>query len=66
LEEKLLARRHLVGTIVQLEDRHGYMGLKGHMILVPQNTTELVNLLPRPASSLPDMIHVVWTGKDRP
>jgi hypothetical protein len=66
LEEKLLARRHLVGSIVRLEDRYGYMGLKGHMILVPQNTTELVNLLPRPASSLPDMIRVVWTGKNRP
>jgi hypothetical protein len=59
-------RRHLVGAIIRLEDRHGYMGLKGHMILVPQNTTELVNILPRPISSLPDMIRVVWTGRNEP
>ena len=67
LEEKLLARRHLVGTIVRLQQRHGgYLGLKGHMILVPQNTTELVNLLPRSPSSLPDMVRVVWTGREPP
>ena len=66
LEEKLLARRHLVGSIVRLEERQGYLGLKGHMILVPQNTTELVNILPRSISSLPDMIRVVWTGKQPP
>ena len=66
LKEKLLARRHLVGSIVRLEDRHEYMGLKGHMILVPQNTTELVHLLPRPISSRPDMIRVVWTGGNQP
>ena len=63
LEEKLLARKHLVGSIIRLEERQGYLGLKGHMILVPQNTTELVNILPRSVSSLPDMIRVIWTGK---
>ena len=66
LEEKLLTRRHLIESIVRLQDRHGYMELKGHMILVPQNTTELVNILPRLASSLPDMIRVVWTDKNQP
>src|SRR5205814_5286588 len=67
LEEKLVARRHLVGAIIRLEeDRHGYMGLKSHMILVPLNTVELVNIPPRPMSPLPDMIRVVWTGGNEP
>ena len=66
LEEKLLARRHLVGSIVRLEERQGYLGLKGHMILLPQNTTELVNILPRSVSSLLDMVRVIWTGKEPP
>ena len=36
------------------------------MILVPQNTVELVNIPPRPMSPLLDMIRVVWTGGNEP
>jgi hypothetical protein len=68
LEELLIARAHLVGRIVRLEERRAcsYFALKGHTILLPQDTTQLLNLLPMSLSSLPDIVRVVWTGKDDP
>jgi hypothetical protein len=42
----------------------GLLGLKGHMIVVAQNISELANIFPLTISYLPDMIHVIWTGKE--
>ena len=47
LEELLIARAHVVGRIVRLEERKAssYFSLKGHTILLPQDTTRLLDLL---------------------
>ena len=39
IEELLIARAHLNGTIVRLQNRTSHFGLKGHAILLPQDTT---------------------------
>jgi hypothetical protein len=68
VEELLIARAHLVGRIVRLQQRSAasYLALKGHTVLLPQDTTRLLDLLPMPLSSLPDVVRVVWTGKTAP
>jgi len=68
LEELLIARAHLVARIVRLEERKtsSYFALKGHTVLLPQDTTRLLDLLPMSPSSLPDVVRVVWTGKSAP
>jgi hypothetical protein len=43
-----------------------YFALKGHTVLLPQDTTKLLDLLPMSMSSLPDVVRVVWTGKTAP
>ena len=65
IEELLIARAHLTGRIVRLQNRNAssYFSLKGHVILLPQDTTELLNILPLPSSSLPDLVRVVWVGR---
>lgn len=65
IEELLIARAHLTGRIVRLQNRNAnsYFGLKGHVILLPQDTTELLNILPLPSSLLPDIVRVVWVGR---
>ncbi|TMI79544.1 MAG: hypothetical protein E6H10_15205 [Bacteroidetes bacterium] len=68
LEELLVARAHLVGRVIRLEERKAtsYFALKGHTILLPQDTTRLLDLLPMSPSSLPEVVKVVWTGKSMP
>jgi hypothetical protein len=68
LEELLIARAHLIDRIVRLEERKAssYFALKGHTVLLPQDTTRLIDLLPMSPSSLPDIVRVVWTGKSTP
>ena len=68
LEELLIVRAHLVGRIVRLEERKksSYFALKGHTILLPQDTTRLLDLLTMSPSSLPEVVRVVWTGKSPP
>jgi hypothetical protein len=65
IEELLIARAHLTGQIIRLQNRNAssHFGLKGHVILLPQDTTELLNILPRSSSSLPDIVRVVWVGR---
>jgi hypothetical protein len=65
IEELLIARAHLTGQILRLQNRNSssHFGLKGHVILLPQDTTELLNILPLPSSSLPDIVRVVWVGR---
>jgi hypothetical protein len=59
----LIARAHLNGTIVRLQNRNSHFGLKGHAILLPQGTTRLLDILPLPPSALPDIVRVVWVGR---
>ena len=68
LEEDLVSRAHLIGKIVRLQNRNvtSYFSIKGHMVLVPQDTRRLVNLLPSSPDSLVDNIRVVWVGKSIP
>jgi hypothetical protein len=65
IEELLIARAHLTGRIVRLQNRNSasHFSLKGHVILLPQDTTKLLNILPLPPSNLPDIVRVVWVGK---
>ena len=63
IEELLIARAHLSGTIVRLQNRNSHFGLKGHAILLPQDTTRLLDILPLPPSALPDIVRVVWVGR---
>jgi hypothetical protein len=68
IEELLVARAHVVGRVVRLQARNqaSYFGIKGHIILLPQDTTLLLDLLPMSPASLPDVVRVVWTGKSAP
>ena len=65
IEELLLARAHLAGRIVRLQNRNAtsYFSLKGHVILLPQAPTKLLDILPIPPSSLADIVRVVWVGR---
>jgi hypothetical protein len=65
IEELLISRAHLTGRIVRLQNRNStsHFSLKGHMILLPQDTTKLLDILPLPESNLPDIVRVVWVGK---
>jgi hypothetical protein len=69
-EEALIARSHMFGRIFRLEQRRNgeptYSSLKGHIVLVPQNTIRLLDILPMSPDSLADIAHVVWVGKVKP
>jgi len=70
VEEALVARSHLFGKVFQLEERkHGeptYSSIKEHIVLVPQNTMQLLDILPMSPDALADMAHVVWVGRSEP
>ena len=70
VEEAFVARSHLFGRVFRLEQRrHGeptYSSLKGHIVLVPQNTMRLLDILPMSPDSLADIAHVVWVGRSEP
>lgn len=70
VEEALIARSHLFGRIFRLEERKNrepsYSSLKGHVVLVPQNTMRLLDILPVSPDSLADIAHVVWVGRSQP
>src|SRR5204863_6319964 len=66
IDSLIIARGHMVGSIVRLQKSGGadsaYFGIKGHAVIVPQDTTQLLDILPLSPSSLPDHVRVVWTG----
>jgi hypothetical protein len=70
VEEALIARSHLFGRIFRLEERKNreptYSSLKGHIVLVPQNTLRLLDILPISPDTLADIAHVVWVGRSQP
>lgn len=64
LEERLVARGYLSAMILRLEKRAmNHYGLKSHVIVLPQETTQLTNLLPRVPATLAVSIKVVWAGR---
>ena len=69
VEEALVARSHLFGRIFRLEQRRNrvstYSSLKGHVVLVPQSTMRLLDILPLSPDALADIAHVVWVGKSQ-
>jgi hypothetical protein len=67
MEQIVIARGYMVGRVVQLQNRYSsFSGLQGHVILIPQDTTRLLDLLPMSPSTLKDIIRVVWSGSDHP
>src|SRR5436190_5664019 len=70
VEEALVARSHLFGRVFQLEERKheepAYSSIKGHIVLVPQNTMRLLDILPMSPDALADIAHVVWVGRSEP
>ena len=67
IEEQLIARSHLVGRVLRLQhSRTAYHGIKGNIVLLPQDTSCLITLLPISPSLLPEFIRVVWTGSSMP
>jgi hypothetical protein len=68
IEELPTARAHIVGRVVRLQARNqaSYFGIKGHIILLSQDTMHLHDILPMTPASLPDVVRVVWTGKSAP
>ncbi len=70
-EEAAIARAHPVTSILKLRPNRGfnptaYHAIKGHVVLLPQNPSPLLSLLPSPEIALHDLIRVVWCGKGRP
>src|SRR5271170_1318579 len=51
---------------LQKRNISSYFGIKGHVILLPQETIRLLDLLPKSPSRLPDVARVVWTGRSLP
>ena len=67
IEEALVAHAHLVGKVVHLQNRHSsYTAVKHHLVLVPQDTSRLLDLLPMSPEFLADTIRVVWVGDTEP
>jgi hypothetical protein len=63
-----IARAHIIGRVVRLQARNqaSHFAVKGHVILLPQDTTLRLDILPMTPASLPDVVRVVWTGKSAP
>ena len=71
VEECLIARCHPVGLIVKLRPKGqaafiNYYGLKGHMIVLPQDPGPLLSILPSSDLKLNDVTKVFWMGKSLP
>ncbi len=69
VEEMLIARAHMFGRIIRLGERNhspSYAALKGHTVLVPQDTVALLNILPPPPDALSAFARVVWIGTTLP
>jgi hypothetical protein len=67
IEQIVIARGYMIGRVVQLQNRYSsFPGLQGHVILIPQDTTRLLDLLPISPTTLKDIIRVIWSGSDHP
>ncbi len=70
-EEVAIARAHSVISILKLRSNRGfnpaaYYAIEGHVVLLPQNSSPLLSLLPSPEITLHNLIRVVWCRKRRP
>ncbi len=70
-EEAAIARAHPVTSILKLRPNRGfnlaaYYAIKGHIVLLPQNPSSFLSLLPSPEIALHDLICIIWYGKRRP
>lgn len=68
VEERLIAKCHPTGTILKLRlgsysSLANYNALRGHMILIPQDTGPLLQILPSPELKLDNLISMFWLGK---
>lgn len=65
MDRRVVDRQFSSDGFVRLQNRNAssHFGIKGHVILLPQDTTELLDILPRSSSSLPDIVVVVWAGR---
>jgi len=70
IEEALIARSHLSGRILRLEERRTaepkYLSIKGHVVLVSQEMLPLLNILPLSLDALPGIVKAIWVGKAEP
>ncbi len=69
-EEATIACAHPVVSILKLRPSRAfnpaaYSHIKGHIVLLPQNSAPLLTLLPSPTLALHDVIRIVWTGQGR-
>ncbi|KAN0069377.1 hypothetical protein V8E54_012392 [Elaphomyces granulatus] len=71
VEECVIARRHPVGSILKLRPGNrrspsNYYALEGHLIVFPQDPSNLLQILPSPTLRFQDIIKVFWVGKLQP
>lgn len=70
-EEVAIARAHSVTSIHKLRSNRGfnpaaYHAIKRHVVLLLQNSSSLLSLLPSPEIALHNLIRVIWCGERRP
>jgi Helitron helicase-like domain at N-terminus len=66
IDQALVAQCHYNGCVIQLEHRKdNYHFVKGYMVLVPQDTSELLTLLPQHPAKLAETMKLVWVGKEK-
>jgi hypothetical protein len=70
-EECLIAKCHPVGVVLKLRPGGrsspvSYRALRGHFIVVPQDPSPLLQILPSPELRFTDLIKVIWLGKRPP
>jgi hypothetical protein len=59
-EELIIARGYMMGRVIRLQNRYSsHYGLQGHVVLLPQDTTRLLDLLPASLNTLKDKVRVV-------
>ena len=67
VEEMLIAKSRPFGKVRKLGgDSINYRHIGGHVIIVPEKVSTVYSVLPSRALSLPEVIKVVWVGKDQP
>ena len=64
MEEYVIARSHPIGTILKLKPNGvrnptAYNGIRGHIIIIPQDPGPLLNILPSPDLQFHDHIRVI-------
>jgi len=67
VEEMLIAKSRPFGKVRKLGgDSINYRHIGGHVIIVPEKVSTVYSVLPSRALSLPEVIKVIWVGKDQP